>query len=214
MIAGNGDVFSVTISHSPNDHNMLEAQLREVYGRIVYTHKTHEKMADLLTSRYNVTQWIQTILSGLTTTSLLVVIFGNSEMGAVIAAFLSAFLFMVNLYLQNNNLGQRVERHTEVAAVLWGIRESYLTLITDLLTPVPNIDYIKAERDRLQDISERVFRNAPRTNAKAYRLAQNALKNNEELTFSEDELDLLLPEELRKGKRRKRMSNSDTEQPS
>ena len=202
----------MTISRLPNDYDALEAQLREVYGRIVYTHKTHEKMADLITSRHNTTQWIQTILSGLTTTSLLVVIFGSSRTGAVIAVLLSTLLFMVNLYLQNSDLGRRAERHTEVAAVLWGIRESYLTLITDLLTPAPNIDYIKSERDRLQGISERVFRNAPRTNAKAYGLARNALKNNEELTFGEDELDLLLPEELRKGKRRRKSSNGNSEQ--
>lgn len=30
------------------DNNILEGQLRECYGRVVYTHKTHEKCADIL----------------------------------------------------------------------------------------------------------------------------------------------------------------------
>lgn len=30
------------------DNNILEGQLRECYGRGVYTHKTHEKCADIL----------------------------------------------------------------------------------------------------------------------------------------------------------------------
>lgn len=34
------------------DHiNVLEGQLRECYGRVVYSHKTHEKCADILLER-------------------------------------------------------------------------------------------------------------------------------------------------------------------
>ena len=31
--------------------NVLEGQLRECYGRVVYSHKTHEKCADILLER-------------------------------------------------------------------------------------------------------------------------------------------------------------------
>ena len=31
-----------------NEEKILEGQLRECYGRVVYTHKTHEKPADAL----------------------------------------------------------------------------------------------------------------------------------------------------------------------
>ena len=30
---------------------LLESQIREIYGRVVYTHKTHEKCADVLKNR-------------------------------------------------------------------------------------------------------------------------------------------------------------------
>ena len=30
-----------------SSNEILMAQLRESYGRIIYTHKTHEKMADI-----------------------------------------------------------------------------------------------------------------------------------------------------------------------
>src|ERR1051326_5720686 len=35
---------------TPNSRAILESQLRENYGRVVYSHKTHEKCADILRS--------------------------------------------------------------------------------------------------------------------------------------------------------------------
>jgi hypothetical protein len=29
-----------------NEYDALEAQIRECFGRVIYTHKTHSKMAD------------------------------------------------------------------------------------------------------------------------------------------------------------------------
>lgn len=191
------------MTSSPGDGGieMLEGQLRELYGRTAYTHKSHGKMAALLTTRNRKLHWTQTVLSGLTT-SLLVVLLGDKTVGAMITGGLSTALFIINLYQQNDDLGRRAERHTETAAVLWGIRETYLTLLTDLLSPQPDLSRIKSERDRMQTISERLYRSAPRTNNKAYERAQAGLKNNEELTFGEAELDLLLPLNLRKGPRK------------
>lgn len=185
------------------DEDALEAQLREVFGRIVYTHKTHEKMADRFAAANRFFQWTQTVLAAVTTTALLFVVFGNSREGAVISAVLSTLLLVLNLILQNNDLGRRAEKHTETAAQLWGIRETYLSLITDLLSPNPDIALIKRERDRLQDLCERIFTSGPRTDARAYKTAQRGIKNNEEFTFSEQEIDLLIPEELRKSTRRR-----------
>ena len=35
---------------TPQSRNILEGQLREAYGRVVYSHKTHQKCADILLS--------------------------------------------------------------------------------------------------------------------------------------------------------------------
>ncbi|MBW8831485.1 MAG: hypothetical protein JF606_19115 [Burkholderiales bacterium] len=44
---------------------------------------------------------------------------------------------------------------------------------------------------------EEIYRGASRTDSKAYAAAQRALKDQEELFFSESELDHLLPKQLR-----------------
>lgn len=194
---GSGEGFLVTPSPPDQNHSALEAQLREVYGRIIYTHKTHEKMADLVSQKNNIFQWVQTGLAGLTTTSLLTTLFGDVQTKAVVGGVLSTALFILNLYMQKNDLGRRAERHTEIASLLWGIREAYLSLLTDLRSPHPDISYLRTERTRLKEESERVYQVAPRTSVKAYRLAKKAIKEDEEFTFVEAELDRLVPERLR-----------------
>ena len=45
---------------------ILEGQLRECFGRVVYSHKTHEKCADMLLSRLARIKLWQIILSAIT----------------------------------------------------------------------------------------------------------------------------------------------------
>lgn len=46
-------------SHDPYCDQRLLAQVRESFGRVVYSHKTHEKQADISFSKY---RWQQGIL--------------------------------------------------------------------------------------------------------------------------------------------------------
>jgi hypothetical protein len=43
-----------------------------------------------------------------------------------------------------------------------------------------------------------IYQNAPRTNSKAYDKASQALKSNEEMTFSDEEVDKFLPNDIRR----------------
>jgi len=177
---------------------LLEAQLRECYGRVVYSHKTHEKCADILLDKNSKFKMWQLILSGLTTGSFLVTVFGDGKISALIGAVISAILLVLNSYTKDFELVEIAEKHKQAASSLWDIRESYLSLLTDM--PFLSIEEITNKRDQLQDQLRDTYEGSPRTNFKAYKSAQNALKNNEELTFSEEEIDLLLPAKLRKNK--------------
>lgn len=202
-----GSRYSVISSPSDHAHNALEDQLREQHGRVAYSHKAHEKTADILAHAQRVATATEIVLSALTTTSLLLVVFADSRAGAVISAVLSLLLFGLTLWLRQANLGQRIQQHADTASKLWRVRESYLTLITDLNSPAPEIARIKEDRQELQDILGRIYATAPREAPRAYKQAQDALKNNEELFFSERELDLMLPEGLRRSVRRRRGQN-------
>ncbi|MNJ80229.1 hypothetical protein D3C77_785280 [compost metagenome] len=57
---------------------------------------------------------------------------------------------------------------------------------------------MREERDRINAELEDIYKAAPRTNGKSYAAAQKALKDAEELFFSDEELNRMLPKQLRK----------------
>jgi len=179
--------------------NSLENQLREIYGRVAYTHKTHEKMADNYIRKYNLIKGTEIALSATTASSLLLAVYGDSKCGTVIGAILSTILLAITLYFKEANLGEQSQKHTVVASKLWGIRERLLSLLIDLKDGKP-LEAVRLDRDQINNELEDIYKAAPRTSSKAYAAAQNALKNDEELYFSENELDHLLPSKLRSSK--------------
>jgi len=187
--------------HSPPEAQVpasetLEGQLREMYGRAAYTHKTHEKMADGYVRRYKYIKVSEIALSAVTAGSLLLAVFGESRSGTIAGAMLSTILLGVTLYVKEGSLGEQAQKHTVVASKLWAVRERLLSLLVDLRDGRP-IEEIRAERDKVNEDLEQIYKNAPRTSAAAYRAAQRALKADEELYFTQGELDRLLPMQLR-----------------
>lgn len=177
---------------------IFEAQIRECFGRVVWTHKTHEKCADILNKRSSNTKLLQIILSAITTTGIMVTVFGEEKWIGIITALISTSLLALNTYLKKHDLGQIAQKHANCATTLWNIRETYLCLLTDIKAENISIDEIINKRDRLQKELHGLFKGAPRTISRAYKKASEALKTNEELTFSDEEIDNFLPKELRK----------------
>lgn len=172
------------------------SQLREMYGRVAYTHKAHEKMADGYVNRYRVVKTLEIALSATATGSLLIAVFGDSRVSTIIGATLSTILLGFTLYFKEASLGEQAQKHTVVASKLWGVRERLLSLLVDWHEGM-TIDAVKSERDNINRELEDLYKNAPRTSSRAYAAAQQALKSDDELYFSDDELDRLLPKGLR-----------------
>lgn len=176
----------------------LEAQIRELYGRVAYTTKTHEKAADIYFSRYTIVKFIQIGLSAITTTTIVITLLGENRASEIVAAIASAILLALNVYLKENDLASQAQKHSSVASELWSVRESYLSLLTDLISENADVAKVRQSRDVLQEKQSTIFTSAPRTFQRAYLNAQKGLKVNEELTFSDREIDMLLPKPLRK----------------
>lgn len=185
----------------PNAMNLLEAQLREAYGRLVYTHKTQEKCADIKLGDFNRMRWAQTILSALTSTGFFVIVFGDaskSHATALLAGIASTLLVIANAYMQGTKAAEEAEKHRSTAGKLWPLREAYISLITDVRSKSIALEDAKQKRDELEGKLAEIYGSAPSTSDRAYKAAQKALKFNEELTFTDAEIDLLLPTALRK----------------
>jgi len=175
---------------------ILESQLREGYGRVAYSHKTHEKDADRYFARGRQLKTTQIVLSAITTGGLVAVLFGDNTDAAGLSAIAATIQLILNAYSKELNLGELAQKHAEVASKLWHVREGYMSLLTDLRCGISEAD-VRTRRDELQAELASLYQNAPRTSARAYSMAQKALQINEELTFSDQELDRLLPTGLR-----------------
>jgi hypothetical protein len=134
----------------------------------------------------------------LTTGSFISTFFGSGNVGAAIGVVLSTMLLVLNAYTKNYDLGELAQKHKQAANDIWLIREQYLSLLTDLAMGQKPLEALQAERDKLLASLHTSYAGSPSTSYAAYRKAQEALKRNEDLTFSDQEIDAFLPKELKR----------------
>lgn len=176
---------------------VLESQLRECFGRATWTHKTHEKCADLLNSRLDSIKLSQIIMAAVATSGILLSVFGESKPIGIASALVAFCLTILNTYMKQYDLGGLAQKHGDSAALIWDIRERYLSLLTDIKAEIVDISGIQQQRDRLQSELFGIYKGSPRTISKPYKEATKALHIDEELTFSDSEIDNLLPKAMR-----------------
>ena len=120
------------VNNSPEPKQVLEGQLRELYGRVVYSHKTHEKCADILLFWLSIIKWCQIILSALSASGYVSTLLGAGAVGSIVGTIFSALLLALNLYTKDHDLSEMASKHRRAANDIWLIREKYLSLIADL----------------------------------------------------------------------------------
>jgi len=180
-----------------NSHHRdcLLVQIREAYGRVVYTYTTHLKMMNFLVKKNSVIKHCQIILSAISTGGFIGAIVTNEIALTIIGGLFSTALLAINLFFKDFNLLEEIKQHRTVADELWMIREDYITLLTDF--SVLSTFEIMEQRNKLQSRVFEVYKVSPKTNSKSYAQAQKALKSEEEQFFAPEELDKMLPSHLR-----------------
>ena len=186
-------------NNSVDGKKLLDAQLRESFGRVTYSHKAHEKEADILSAKLSKLKLGQIILPAISTAGFVTALFGSGWVGSLVGTGCSAVLLALSLYTKNYDLGRQAQGHRDVANDLWFIREKYLSLITDLAIGLLPLSDLQSKRDALTYDLQVVYSKSPNTTEGAYRKARKALKVDEEMTFTSPEVDAFLPEELRRG---------------
>ena len=156
---------------TPQSRRILDGQLRECYGRVVYSHKTHEKCADILIRRQGRIRLWQIILSAITTAGFVAAVFGAGKIGAVVGLTVSTVLLALNSYTKNYDLGELAQKHKQAANDLWLIREEYLSLLVDVAMREKPLEAMQEQRDKLAEQLHAAYSGAPSTNSPAYQKA-------------------------------------------
>lgn len=175
----------------------LLASIRESYGRVVYTHKTHEKERERQSRIANLSKWTNVVLGAIT-------------LGGVIAALgtSTAWVLFLSIAMATLNVGYALVQlsfdprgqaglHRAAAKQLLIVRNHFQALIADIKSGCLSDDQARNRRDELDAISAEAYRLAPDTSRRAYARAQRSLKFAEDMTFSVAEIDALLPHGLR-----------------
>ena len=183
---------------SPDPKTILDAQLRESFGRVVYSHKTHEKEADRLLRWLSIIQLSQIALAAISTGGFITVAFGTGWWGSLVGAICSVTLLAINTYTKQYDLSKRAQQHRDAALEIWAIREKYFSLVTDLAIGSDSLAAIQHKRDLVTKELKTIYAKCPSTSRRAYKKAQKALNVREEMTFSVAELDAFLPHALRR----------------
>lgn len=164
----------------------------------MYTHKTHEKCADILLSRLGKIRLWQIILSAVTTAGLVVAVVGKNEAGTILGLVVSTALLAINAFTKENDYGALAQKHRATGSDLWLLREQFCSLLADVAMREKPLETLQEQRDALIKQLRMVYAAAPSTNYTAYKAAQEALQKNEDMTFSDEEIDAFLPKELKR----------------
>jgi hypothetical protein len=184
-----------TSPREPNSRAVLNANLREAFGRVVYAHKTHEKAREIESNRVATIKWVNIVLTTLTFCGLLATIITDTRAFLYVSSVLSALTLAFVIFQLSFNPEKAADSHRATAKELWYLRELFVNLLADLHRGISESDAV-TRRDELTVQLSEVYSHAPDTSSRAYRAAQRALKVNEDMTFSPAEIDKFLPTEL------------------
>jgi hypothetical protein len=174
------------------------ATARELYGRVVYSHKTHEQEREICSSRVRLMNRINIALTSLTTFFAILTAAIPATV-ALIATAVSATATVCFVVWQSSAdpAGQESRNRVVAKELLW-LREQFLLLIADCQATVA-AEKLQRRLEMLTRELTAVYKFAPDTSREAYAAADKMLKSGQ-FTFSDDEIDGFLPTELRKKK--------------
>lgn len=169
----------------------LRNQIKGAYGKVVYTYTAHHKFADRLEKENKIIKNVQIVLTALSSCGFFASIITNQMALNWVAGIAAVMSLGLNLYAKEYKIQNDVNRHREAANELWDVREGYISLLVDF-EMLENSE-IQTRRDSLSNRVSEINKNFPATDAKSYKAAQKALQDEEEQTFSEDEVNSILP---------------------
>ncbi|MDX3494555.1 SLATT domain-containing protein [Streptomyces turgidiscabies] len=170
--------------------------IRESFGRVVYSHKTHEKAREMASARAVAVKWVNIALTTLTSASILSTVITDQKVLLYVSSGLAGLALAFTIFQLSFDPAKEAERHRSAANELWYVREKYVHLLSDIATDPTSVDVVR-RRDELMEELKSIYKLAPDTTSRAYRRAQKALQIHEDMTFTNEEINRFLPDSLR-----------------
>jgi hypothetical protein len=182
-----------------DSYTVLESVVRQTFASVVWTHKIQEKQGDIAAERYHWMEVANIICASLTSAGIIGSIFSDGTALKIITALISFVTIFCGAYFKSFNVQDTITKHRSTGQKLVAIRNQLVTLIADLQMRCIPEETLREEYKSILSALHTVYSEAPATTAKAVEEARKALLVKQDYTFSDAEIDLFLPVELKKG---------------
>jgi hypothetical protein len=175
--------------------------LRLTFGHVVHRHRAHSHLAHSFarwSRRLRAAEVVWVIAIAYTAGAAA---FNNGRAYAAAAAILAGLALITLLVHLTIDLDGRAQTHAVCAGRLWLIRERYRGLLTDLVDESIDLDTARRWRDELMNELHAIYERASLVDQEAYRSASQAVVALDDVSLTDEEIDLFLPKSLHKAGR-------------
>lgn len=173
------------------------AEIRQTFGRVAVTHKTHEKDAERKARQALMLTWANLIVITVTLGATLVGFITHGTLAQIIAIASAVVAFGFGCIQLSFQPQKEASDHRSSAKALLNIRDEYCSLIAAQNDGTITTGELLQTKTVLSARLAEMFANAPQTSSRAYKKAEEVLGKREGLTFTAAEIDRMLPAELR-----------------
>ncbi len=179
------------------------AIVRQTFANTVFTHKVHEVASEKQTQN---SYYVKIVNIALVSVVLVLLLVQTAQPDKIWLSYLGAGLSVAEIIFLIIQLSfsyeDKMVLHKNSALKYMGLRDKYRSLITDIMNQAIPKKAIIEKRDSLQREYQVISDLSPQTGPSEYQEAQRRLNkrgsiSGEEFTWSDEEIDQFLPEELR-----------------
>lgn len=178
----------------------LEDQIRPRYASVAWTHKIQEKQAEINEKKYAVLATINIIAASLTSAGIITTIFTDQAGVKIISASVSFIAVFITALLKAFDFQSMAKANKATATKLVILRDELQLLLYKVRHATQPVAELLDEFMDIQSKVHAAYQEAPQTTDKAVEKAAIALKGKKDNTYTDEEIDMLLPEGIRRGK--------------
>ena len=183
-------------------YRALDDIVRNHYANVVWTHKIQEKQAEIYEIRYKVLAAINIVFAALTSAGLISIIFADPTWLKIASAVVSFITTAISAFLASFDYKSLAKDNKSAAKKLVCARDELLSLLAKIQLRETPVTELMDRFDTIQKQVHEVYKEAPNTSNKAVKKAGVALKENKEGTYTDEEIDALLPDVLKRGSKK------------
>lgn len=184
-----------------SEYQMQLTVVTTLYADVVWTHKIHEKQAEIYINRNAILQRADILSSSITCASVGTLLLGwlaeYQTAVNVITALSSFATTALTLFLKCFDYARLAAQHKSFATRFLGVRNRLRQIICELKSQSRPLKEIRSDLATLNNELQHLYELAPQTTETAVNKAKEALNIKKEASYSSEEINNLMPDNLR-----------------